>query len=150
MHFTHALSVAALFLAGCHLPPVALSTSHYVGDRYFLEGEHSVAFTFAEQGGVVEHIFERIRCKYEGTTWQEHRLVQQWRGDRKHDFERVLKSGDTLSYNLKSFCTAFETNYVFQFAIRRGQAETYIYPAGLKAYGVSVDSFAITKIEDAL
>ena len=89
-------------------------------------------------------------AKYQRAIWRDHRWVQQWRGDRKQDFERTLKSGETLSYNLKSFCAAFETNYVFQFKIRRGQAEAYVYPEGLKAYGVSVDSFAITKIEDAL
>ena len=88
------------------------------------KGSNSVSFIFAEQGGLAEHVSERIRCEYEGTIWQKNRYLQQWRGDRKYDFERVLKSGETLSYNLKSFCDAFETNYVFQFAIRRGQAKT--------------------------
>jgi hypothetical protein len=64
-----------------------------------------------------------------------------------HDFECVLESGDALSYDLRSFCSAFETSYVFQFAIRRGQAEMYVHPEELKAYGVSVDSFVITKIK---
>ena len=150
MQFTHALSVAALLLGGCHLPLLVPQNSLDVGDRSSFEGEYTVSFTFAEQGGVVEHISERIWCKYQRAIWRDHRWVQQWRGDRKQDFERTLKSGETLSYNLKSFCAAFETNYVFQFKIRRGQAEAYVYPEGLKAYGVSVDSFAITKIEDAL
>jgi hypothetical protein len=137
-----------LVLAGYPAALLAGEPASSVAGVGLLENYYTVSFVFSEQGRATERVSEVIRCTRGG--FDPKAGTYTLRSDRQRDFQRTLASGHVVSYDLVNFCDNIETNYVFQFSVRRGFEVTHVYPQDMHTHGVNVSSFKVESAANAL